>query len=85
MLVVVTRTRLEVDERAFTKLNGLLARTHDHALQIAAESAARQGEKSREVFPTELDRYRRRRRSRSRSMRCLLWGRREPARGVAPG
>jgi DNA-binding transcriptional ArsR family regulator len=52
--VVVTRTPLEVDERAFKKLNRLLARTHEQALQIAAESAARQGEKSSEVFPTEL-------------------------------
>jgi DNA-binding transcriptional ArsR family regulator len=52
--VVVTRTPLEVDERAFKKLNRLLARTHEQALAIAAESAARQGEKSNEVFPTEL-------------------------------
>ena len=52
--VVVTRTPLEVDERAFKKLNRLLARTHEQALQIAAESAARQGEKSSEVVPTEL-------------------------------
>ena len=52
--VVVTRTPLEVDERAFKKLNRLLARTHEQALQIAAESAARRGEKSSEVFPTEL-------------------------------
>ena len=52
--VVVTRTPLEVDERAFKKLNRLLSRTHEQALAIAAESAARQGEKSNEVFPTEL-------------------------------
>jgi DNA-binding transcriptional ArsR family regulator len=52
--VVVTRTPLEVDERAFKKLNRLLARTQEHALAIAAESAARQGEKSSDVFPTEL-------------------------------
>jgi DNA-binding transcriptional ArsR family regulator len=52
--VVVTRTPLEFDERAFKKLNRLLARTHEQALAIAAESAARQGEKSPEVFPTEL-------------------------------
>ena len=52
--VVVTRTPLEVDERAFKKLNRLLARTQEQAFQIAAESAARQGEKSNEVFPTEL-------------------------------
>jgi hypothetical protein len=52
--VVVTRTPLEFDERAFKKLNRLLARTHEQALAIAAESAARQGEKSPEVFPTEI-------------------------------
>jgi DNA-binding transcriptional ArsR family regulator len=52
--VVVTRTPLELDERAFKKLNRLLARTHGQALAIAAESAARQGEKSPDVFPTEL-------------------------------
>jgi hypothetical protein len=52
--VVVTRTPLEVDERAFKKLNRLLACTHEQALAIAAESAARQGEKSPELFPTEL-------------------------------
>ena len=52
--VVVSRTPLEVDERAFKKLNRLLARTHEQALAIAAESAARQGEKRSAVFPTEL-------------------------------
>jgi len=52
--VIVTRTPLELDERAFRKLNRLLSRTVDQALQIAAESAARQGEKSADVFPTEL-------------------------------
>jgi DNA-binding transcriptional ArsR family regulator len=52
--VIVTRTPLELDERAFKKLNRLLARTHEQALAIAAESAQRQGEKSAEVFPTEL-------------------------------
>src|ERR1700755_2436968 len=48
--VIVQRTPLELDERAFKKLNRLLTRTHEQALQIAAESAERQGE----VFPTEL-------------------------------
>ena len=49
--VVVTRTPLEVDERAFKKLNRLLARTHEQALAIAAESA---GRGSDDVFPTEV-------------------------------
>jgi DNA-binding transcriptional ArsR family regulator len=48
--VIVTRTPLELDERAFKKLNRLLTRTQEQALQIAAESRARDGE----VFPTEL-------------------------------
>jgi DNA-binding transcriptional ArsR family regulator len=52
--VIVQRTPLELDERAFKKLNRLLARTHEQALAIAAESAERQGEKSTHVFPTEL-------------------------------
>jgi DNA-binding transcriptional ArsR family regulator len=49
--VIVQRTPLELDERAFKKLNRLLARTHEQALQIAAESAERA---SGDVFPTEL-------------------------------
>jgi DNA-binding transcriptional ArsR family regulator len=52
--VIVTRTPLELDDRAFKKLNRLLARTLEQAHQIAAESAERQGEKSSDVFPTEL-------------------------------
>src|SRR5438552_2403651 len=48
--VIVTRTPLELDDRAFKKLNRLLARTLEQAHQIAAESAERQGER----FPTEL-------------------------------
>ena len=52
--VIITRTPLELDERAFKKLNKLLAKTHEQALAIAAESAQRQGEKSPDVFPTEL-------------------------------
>ena len=52
--VMITRTPLELDERAFKKLNKLLAKTHEQALAIAAESAERQGEKSPNVFPTEV-------------------------------
>ena len=49
--VVLTRTPLELDERGFKKLNKLLAKTHEQALAIAAESAARQADT---VFPTEV-------------------------------
>ena len=42
--VVLTRTPLELDERAFKKLNRLLARTHEQALTIAEESAGRAGD-----------------------------------------
>ncbi|HET6551357.1 MAG TPA: winged helix-turn-helix domain-containing protein [Solirubrobacter sp.] len=49
--VVLTRTPLELDARAWRKLNRLLARTHEQALAIAAESA---GRGSADVFPTEL-------------------------------
>jgi hypothetical protein len=49
--VVLTRTPVELDERGWTKLNKLLARTHEQALAIAAESAARQ---AGAVFQTEL-------------------------------
>jgi DNA-binding transcriptional ArsR family regulator len=52
--VIVSRTPLELDERAFRKLNRLISRTIDQALQIAGESAARQGEKSTDLFLTEL-------------------------------
>ena len=48
--IVIERTPLELDERGFKKLNKLLAKTHEQALAIAAESAQRGGE----VFPTEL-------------------------------
>ncbi len=48
--VVLNRTPLELDERGFKKLNKLLAKTHEQALAIAAESAQRGGD----VFPTEL-------------------------------
>ena len=49
--VVLQRTLLELDERAFKKLNKLLAKTQEQALAIAAESAARGTEG---VFATEL-------------------------------
>jgi DNA-binding transcriptional ArsR family regulator len=49
--VVLTRTPLELDARAWRKLNRLLARTHEQALAIAAESAERA---AADVFPTEL-------------------------------
>jgi DNA-binding transcriptional ArsR family regulator len=53
--VVLTRNRLELDERAFKKLNRLLARTLEQALAIAAESSKRRADGgSAEVFPTEL-------------------------------
>jgi hypothetical protein len=39
--VVVKRTPLELDERGYRKLNKLLAKTHEQALAIAAESAER--------------------------------------------
>jgi DNA-binding transcriptional ArsR family regulator len=52
--VIVQRVPLELDERAFKKLNKLLTKTHEQALAIAAESAERQGEKSPNVFPTEV-------------------------------
>src|SRR4051794_40198256 len=49
--LVLARTPLELDERAFKKLNKLLARTHEQALAIAAESAGRAGA---ERFATEV-------------------------------
>jgi hypothetical protein len=49
--LVLTRTPLELDERAFKKLNKLLAKTHEQALAIAAESA---GRAAAERFGTEL-------------------------------
>src|SRR5437763_9119096 len=49
--VIVTRTPLELDERGWKKLNRLLSRTMEQALQIASESAER-GDTSR--FPTEM-------------------------------
>jgi hypothetical protein len=52
--VVVTRTPLELDDRGWKKLNRLLARTHEQALAIASESAARTGDGSVARFPTEL-------------------------------
>jgi DNA-binding transcriptional ArsR family regulator len=52
--VVVNRTPLELDDRGFRKLNRLLARTHDQALQIASESAARSADVAGGAFATEL-------------------------------
>ena len=49
--LVVQRTPLELDDRAFKKLNKLLAKTHEQALAIAAESANRGGDGR---FATEL-------------------------------
>ena len=49
--VVLKRTPIELDERGFKKLNKLLARTHEQALAIAAESAERD---SGNVIATEL-------------------------------
>jgi DNA-binding transcriptional ArsR family regulator len=49
--VVLTRTPIELDEKAWKKLNKLLAKTHEQALAIAAESAARGTDG---VFQTEL-------------------------------
>ena len=49
--VVLKRTPIELDERGFKKLNKLLARTHEQALAIAAESADRGSE---DVIATEL-------------------------------
>ena len=53
--VVLTRTPLELDERGWRKLNKLLARTHEQALAIAAESSARRNEGTSDgVFGTEV-------------------------------
>src|SRR3954447_4539113 len=52
--LIVDRTPLELDERAFKKLNKLLARTHEQALAIAAESAGRAESAPDGVFATEL-------------------------------
>jgi hypothetical protein len=50
----VTRTPIELDERAVKKLSRLLSRTLEQALQIAAQSAGRHGETRADVFATEL-------------------------------
>jgi hypothetical protein len=52
--VVLSRTPLELDAKAFKKLNKLMAKTLDQALAIAAESAARNEGSDDSVFPTEL-------------------------------
>jgi DNA-binding transcriptional ArsR family regulator len=51
--VVLQRSPVELDERGWKKLNRLLARTHDQALAIAAESSERRNSGA-EVFPTEV-------------------------------
>ena len=52
--IVLTRTPLELDEKAFKKLNKLLAKTSEQALAIAAESAARGDGASEGAIATEL-------------------------------
>jgi DNA-binding transcriptional ArsR family regulator len=52
--VVLDRTPLELDEKAFKKLNKLLAKTREQMLAIAEESAARHNEGDTDVFATEL-------------------------------
>src|SRR3954451_7429230 len=52
--MTISRTPLELDERAFKKLNKLLARTQEQALAIAAESAGRAESAPEKVFATEL-------------------------------
>src|ERR1700754_1719540 len=51
--LVLTRTPLELDEKAFKKLNKLMAKTHEQALAIATESAGR-AENGTGAIPTEL-------------------------------
>src|SRR3954454_5959393 len=52
--MIVARTPLELDQRGCNKLNRLLARTHEQALAIAAESAARVTGETANGLPTEL-------------------------------
>jgi DNA-binding transcriptional ArsR family regulator len=52
--IVLTRTPLELDERAFKKLNKLLAKTQEQALAIAAESAGRAENGNGAAIATEL-------------------------------
>jgi len=52
--VVLNRTPLELDEKAFKKLNKLLNKTQEQAIAIAEESAARHNASGTEVFPTEI-------------------------------
>jgi DNA-binding transcriptional ArsR family regulator len=52
--VIVSRSPLELDERGWKKLNRLLARTLDQALQIASDSSARRADGGADAFPTEL-------------------------------
>jgi DNA-binding transcriptional ArsR family regulator len=52
--IVLQRTPLELDEKAFKKLNKLLAKTHEQALAIAAESAERGNGAAQQPIATEL-------------------------------
>jgi DNA-binding transcriptional ArsR family regulator len=52
--IVLQRTPLELDEKAFKKLNKLLAKTHEQALAIAAESAQRGNGAAEAPIATEL-------------------------------
>ena len=52
--VILNRTPLELDEKAFKKLNKLLAKTHEQALAIAAESAERGNGAAEAPIATEL-------------------------------
>src|SRR3954447_17493685 len=52
--IVLTRTPLELDEKAFKKLNKLLVKTQEQALAIAADSAARGDGASTAPIATEL-------------------------------
>src|SRR6187455_2712336 len=52
--IVLQRTPLELDEKAFKKLNKLLAKTHEQALAIAAESAERGDGAAEGAIATEL-------------------------------
>ena len=52
--VILNRTPLELDEKAFKKLNKLLTKTQEQALAIAEQSAKRHNDSGADVFPTEL-------------------------------
>ena len=52
--VILNRTPLELDEKAFKKLNKLLTKTQEQVLAIAEESAKRHNDSGADVFPTEF-------------------------------